>query len=224
MKRIGILCACLLMANQVAAATLVTWQADGSVTRMISDRLVPPAPGIPVSPPIGTPLSVTFSFDPAAAQPSFGGGPGSGCVTVPLAGSVTIGGFTTAAAADSAGFTNSSVPGSVCNSSGRTEFTFFIPEAPVGSYALPAGMLLLSYRDLLIQDAFPSVPHPSFLADVTFLANGSFSFETVFEGKATLSALDQSAPVPEPGTMSLLALGLAAAVRRTRANVSSRSR
>lgn len=215
MKRIGIVCACLLMANQVSAATIVAWQADGSVTREVSERLVPPEPGIPVTPPIGTPLSVSFSFDPFSAQPTFGGG-GAGCTNVALTGSVTIGNFTTTAQPGSAGFTNSGLPGTNCNASGRTEFTFFIPAAPVDSYALPAGLLLLSYRDLILRDAFPSEPTPAFLADVTFLAFGAQSFETIFQGQATLRAIEQPTAVPEPGTLSLLALGLAAVVRRRR--------
>lgn len=205
------------MANQVSAATIVTFQADGSVTNKVSDRLVPPEPGIPVSPPVGTPLSVIFSFDLAGAQPTFGGTGSGGCLTVPLSGSVTIGGYSTAALPGSAGFTNSGLPGTNCNSSGNTEFTFFIPAAPVDSYALPAGLLLLSYRDLFIRDAFPSEPSPAFFADVTFLADRGHSFETVFEGRADLRALEQPTPVPEPGTISLLALGLAAVLRRTRA-------
>lgn len=220
MKRIGILCACLLMTNQVSAATIVTFQADGSVTRKVSDRLVLPEPGTPVSPPVGTPLSVIFSFDPDSARPSFGAGAGSGCVTVSLTGSVTIGSNTTTARS-SQGFTNSQLPGTNCNSSGNTEFSFFIPESPVESFALPAGLLILSFRDLLIRDAFPSVPNPSFLADVTFRAFGCCEFEGIFQGQANLRAIEQPTPVPEPGTISLLALGLAAVLRRTRASVSS---
>ena len=209
--------ACLLVANHVSASTLVTWQAEGTVTRQISSRLVPPAPGIPVTPPIGTPVSVTFSFDPAAATPSFGSFGNPGCVTVPLSGSVTIGGFTTGAGTSAQAFTNSSIPGNTCTSSGRTEFTFFVGPAPVGEYALPPGMLIVSYFDALVQDAFPSEPNPLFLAGIRFLGNGGFEFEPIFEGSATLSALDSTTPVPEPATMMLFGIGLAAVARARKA-------
>ena len=75
MQRSGILCACLLMANQASAATIVTWQATGSVTRITSNRLVLPEPGTPVSPPVGTPLSIIFSFDQDAVVPFRVGNP-----------------------------------------------------------------------------------------------------------------------------------------------------
>ena len=140
-------------------------------------------------------------------------------MTVPVTGSVTIGSYT-AAAPFAQGYTNSFIPGDICNGSGLTEFTFGIPAGPMGSYALPAGLVLLSYRDLILRDAFPSVPMPAVPADISFLASGGGQFEYIFQGRATLSAVNQSTPVPEPGTISLLALGLAAVVRRSRARVS----
>ena len=221
LKRMGVFCcACVLVSAPAMAGPIVTWQADGSVTRQVSDILVPPEPGTPESPAVGTPLSLTFSFDPTSAMPSLTGVPGgvAGCEMVSVSGSVNVGGFLSTAAPGSTGFTNAGLPGTNCNSSGNTQFTFYTPAAPPGgSFALPAGMWILSYRDLLVQDAFPLVPTPSSLADVTFLASGGGQFRTVFQGDATLTAVDQSTPVPEPATLTLLGLGLAAAARARRA-------
>ena len=219
LKRLCVICACVLVASTARAATIVTWQADGAITRR-TDKLLPPAPGHPLAPPVGTPLSVTLTFDPSAA--TFVPSPEGGCFRVSVSGQLSIGSDTFTAGGGSFGFTNSALPGTICNDSGITQFSLLTPPAAEGNeFDLPRGIFILSYRDLLMQDAFPSEPHPTFFADAQLL-DGNCCGDWIFDGRMELRAVDQTAPVPEPGTMTLLALGLAAAYRRGR-HVSDRS-
>jgi hypothetical protein len=216
LKRLCAVCACVLVASTAAAATIVTWQGDGTILRR-TDKLLPPEPGHPLAPPLGTPLSVTLTFDPASAVQVSGGDPG--CLMVSLSGSLSIGSDTFTAGSGSYGFTNSALPGTLCNNSGETHFSLLTPPAPESNeFDLPRGIFILSYFDELVQDAFPSEPHTSFLAHVQFL-NGNCCGDWIFDGQVQLRAVDQTAAVPEPGTMTLLALGLAAVYRKRRANI-----
>lgn len=217
-KRLSLLCVCLLAASPVTAATLVTWQADGVVTSR-TGQLVLPEPGVPIAPPIGAPLSVTLMFDPASAvQTSFGGVafPTPGCRNVAVSGSVTIGGYTAALGGQSQGFTQSNLPFSTpCQpGSQQTQFELHVPAAPDDNpFKLPPGILFLTYRDLLVQDAFPNSPTPASLAVLAYYdMRGDARW--IFDGRAQLTALEQPSAVPEPGTMTLLGIGLAAAYRK----------
>jgi hypothetical protein len=211
MKRIGILCACLLVASQATAATIVTWEGSGEVTRSSPsfDRQAPP---------VGTPLAVTLSFAPSQAVPTPNAPPGApGCSTVDVNASFTLGGFTYAAGPFPVGFTHSQLLGTNCTSaSDFTEFSLGSLGNPSGApYNLSGGVLVISYRDLLVRDSFPDSPTIAGLASVFFTppAGGD---SISFSGNVGLHAVDQPTPVPEPGTISLLAIGLAAVVRRAR--------
>jgi hypothetical protein len=74
-------------------------------------------------------------------------------------------------------------------------------------------VFILSYRDLLVQDAFPSEP--------TLAGNAFFFFDNPigagewgFSGGVSLRAADvDQTPIPEPATLTLFGVGLAAVYR-----------
>jgi hypothetical protein len=217
LKRLVVACACVLVASTAAADTLVTWQADGTVTSRVGTSTFPP-PGSPIAPPIGAPFSVTLTFDPESAVQTASGAMLPGCQTVSVSGSVTIGSYSTPFGSISAGYTQSNLPGlSRCAGGNQTHFELYVPGAPVDNpFKLPPGILFLSYEDLFVTDAFPNLPMPRFDVLGTYYANTGGVLSSVFQGRLEFAAVEQPTVVPEPGTMTLLALGLAAAYRRRR--------
>jgi hypothetical protein len=108
-----------------------------------------------------------------------------------------------------------------CNpNSDRTQFLLFglmapRPDIPWDlSFPAFSSVYVLDYTDLLVQDAFPDVPTTlrASLGPVVDLGGGGWNFHAGFD----LRAVNQTTPVPEPGTMVLLGIGLAAAVRARR--------
>ena len=220
MKRLVLLCACVLVAYPASAGTIVTWQGSGEVTQSW------PGMGFPQPfPSVGTPLSLTLSFDPSTAIQTPGGPPGAaGCMRVGFSGSATLGGYTYAGGPSSLAFTHAALPGSNCVGAGGVVnggFTQFglegIQTPPGAPWNLSAGRLLIvTYRDLLVQDGFPETPTAPLGADV-WLIDLLDDSRWGFNGHIDLRAVDQTTPVPEPGTLTLLGIGLAAALRRAKA-------
>jgi hypothetical protein len=222
MKRVLIVCAMLLAAAYpVSADPIVTWQGSGAVTS--SDDLFPGFPDHPfyrAAPPVGTPLSFNVSFDPSQAHPTMFSSPGSGCLTVPASGSLTIGDYTYGLNGE--GLTHGLAPGITCatGSLSYTEFGLHVSDVETGApWELNngRGMLIVYFNDPLIRDTFPTSPAASSAGLYWAIFPGSPQAPT-FEGRIDLSAVDEMTPVPEPGTLSLLALGLAAAYRKRRAS------
>ena len=213
MSRVSLLCLFLLLPRIVNADTLVTWTSEGEITFSHFFFL----PDRPEVPPVGTPYRLTMSFDPRAATPTFAAPAGSNCVTTPVTGSITIGsaqyGFR------GGGFTHAMLPGSNC-SPGFPDTQFLLPfsaRPADGWSAIRGGAYMeLWYVDMLVRDAFPDVPTP--LGVAGFQIRDEAGFYNI-RGAGNLQALaaEQPTPVPEPGTMALVGLGLAAAIRRARA-------
>ncbi|HJU42863.1 MAG TPA: PEP-CTERM sorting domain-containing protein [Vicinamibacterales bacterium] len=209
-KQIALLSACLLTASPVLADSIVTWEAAGQVT-----GLVGPNVAYQSLPPIGTPVSLTLSFNPDAAVPT----PPSavpGCMMVDVSASVTIGGHTWSGGG--LGFTHAALPGANCTSSFNfTQFSLHSMTPPTDtSWDLGLAMsnvFILSYVDQLVQDAFPDVP-TAFGASLWTLT--SFSGQSELNAGLRWRSVEQTAPVPEPGTLTLVGLGLAAAARARR--------
>lgn len=220
LKRIGVFCVCLVLPQSALADTIVafadgfvTWEASGVTSRGFTDR---PSTAFP---PIGTPFTMTLTFNPSATRPTSGLPSNSHCVNVNLSGTLELGGVSfVSSGSSSLGFTHAALPGTNCvpNDGGFTGFTqFSLPLQPVdGSpWDVSAAVLIASYRDLLVQDAFPEVPSGT---GTWWIQSPIFNPRWEVGGLFAPVAIDQPAAVPEPGTLVLFSLGLAAAARRLR--------
>jgi len=210
LTRISLLCVSLLLPQIALADTIVTWVGEGTVTgsyHQFPNQMVPP---------VGTPFSLIMTFDPTQAFPHPNPqGLGENCMIAPgVSSSLNLGGYIYNGS-NNLGFTNAMLPGTNCSESGLTQFSLHNTRTPSGApwNLNDGGILILSYRDLLVQDAFPSAPTTP-LASLWYDSMQGPTWG--FRGTLSLAAVEQPAPVPEPGTLTLFGLGLAAVVRRRR--------
>jgi hypothetical protein len=215
-RRTVMLLGCLVVPRVVAADTivsfadaLVTWEARGVIGQS-GPTFHPKFPVIPV----GTPFTLSVTFNPNAASPTVNA-PYPDCLTVGFSGSLTLG--STTYGGSGFGFTNAMLPGSNCQQTDLTQFTLLGGTSAEGvslQSVYGTSIIVASYRDLLVQDAFPDAPTGTgffFMNrwDHGGNVNGSFTWQVV--------DADPPAPVPEPGTLTLFALGAAAVARSVRA-------
>lgn len=215
-RLVSVVCLALLVPRVSAADTMVTWISEGEVT--LSEFMRVPNTGL--LPPVGTPYQLSLSFDPSAQSPTALSAPGSNCFRVPTSGSITLGGVGFGLAGS--GFTHAQLPGSNCEpSSADTQFVFLslspLDENPWPAIASGGALMEVWYSDLLVRDAFPAVPTAANGLGLQ-IRDGFAGPDLLVMARGNLRAAvpEQPAPVPEPGTMTLVGLGLAAAIRHAR--------
>jgi hypothetical protein len=132
---------------------------------------------------------------------------------VTVTGSLTLGGY--AYSTGGRGFTHAQLPGTNCTpGEPTTQFLLGFVDAPADSPwpIIEFGFIELWYMDRFVRDAFPMVPTSQGggfqIRDGSRLFNVSASLD--------LQAVEQPAAVPEPGTLTLVGVGLAAVVRKIR--------
>lgn len=208
LRHISLLAAFLLLANTATAATLVTWQSVGEIT-LSQWNGFPPSK----TPPAGTPYELTMSWDADTATRTVFSPPGSSCFTVSATGSLSVGAMSYGLSGS--GFTQAQLPGSNCSPGARTtQFLFGLNEVGPDQFILGSGFMeVFLFNDLLI-NTFP-VATSSGTALIQ-LRDSVPSALYLVQGRGNLTAFgdQQPTPVPEPATMTLLGLGLAAVVRR----------
>jgi hypothetical protein len=125
-------------------------------------------------------------------------------------------------------YTNSFLPGNNCGSSpyppGALEF-FLVTTVGPDPFNLNLGprFLDLLYFDMLHTDGtFPTTPTIGPPVNALLFKHDFFEFGGSFLPQA--AAVEQPAPVPEPGTLGLVGIGLALAARRRRRSNASRVR
>lgn len=210
LRRISLFAVLLLLANTANAATLVTWQSVGEITLSQWNGFPPSR-----TPAVGTPYDLTMSWDADAATPTGFRPPGSSCTQVSATGSLSVGSMSYDLSGF--GFTQAQLPGSNCSPGAQTtQFVFGVNEVGPDQFVLGSGVMeVFLFNDLLVS-SFPMTPTSS-TAFIQFRDSVPSTLYLV-QGRGNLAAVtdQQPTPVPEPTTMTLFGLGLAAVVRRAR--------
>lgn len=209
LTRVGLLVLCLLVPRIVVGGTLVTWGAEGEIGFAAPQAWVD-AGRIP---PVGTPYQLTMTLDPSSAVPTPSSPPGSNCFMVDVSGSLSLGGH--AFTMGGKGFTHATLPGSNCTPGFSQETMFVMGLDPVAVTPWPwleMSFMELWFRDLVVRDAFPNAPTPEFGGLQIRDQSGAF----LLGASHNLHAVEQPTAVPEPGTLTLFGLGLAAVARKIR--------
>ena len=217
LKQLLFLCVVVLISRPAFAATIV-WEAFGELTSANYRFPFPPPPDFPNQvPPVGTTYSLQLQFDPSASSPTPDAPPGSPCSFTAVTGSFALGGFSYGLSGNA--FTSAQLPGANClTSQPPGAIDFFLAPTTIDTAApwdLTSGTkyLNLRYFDLVHQDGtFPTFPMFAFPGSLYF-ENDFFNFGAPF---APHAVVDQAAPVPEPGSMTLLGIGLAYGASRYR--------
>ena len=211
-KLVLLLCVALAVPAITAADTLVTWTSNGAVWiseyhRQQNNGFVPP---------VGTPYQMTLSFDRGAITPNQFGSPGDNCFAVPVSGSLTLGGVSYGLKGH--GWTHAMLPGLTC-APGFPETQFllgltFPPDNPWPAFTSFRPFMEAWYRDLANSNDFPVMP---VALGMGFQLREQFGGMLV-GGRGNLQGMSPGETVhaPEPGTLTLVGLGLAAAIRRAR--------
>jgi hypothetical protein len=199
--KLAVVCLSLLFAPQmVFADTLVTWRADGELNFSRSTN-----PFISM-PPVGTPYSLTMTLDPSSQVRYFGGAAGMTCYSVGVSGLLTLGGFDYNLAGT--GYTHALIEQPCWPTSNEAIFRMGV--SPVAPGASPwsgmerVNLMELWFTDPVQHDLFRDTPFPGGfqIRDEGFSVHATHNLHQVLP--------EQMSPVPEPGTLSLFALGLAA--------------
>lgn len=170
---------------------------------------------------VGTPWSLTFELNPSAPV-SFTTAPGcNGYYGALGASTLTLGPYTYTASGGTV-YTQHDFPGGGCNAggivrSGQIQFLFNPESDDPDAWALE--IFFLSYVDAVARDGSlplaPSYVPGSYGVQVTNFGVPDYYWQRF--GPTMFEVLDgQSAPVPEPATMTLFGAGLAALIARRR--------
>lgn len=192
MRRLALIVLCIA-APHTAVAAPITWEAFGSVA-IVSHVTVP--------------YYLQLRFDPDLSVHAPEWPAGSPCSITPVSGVFSLG-SADYPLADSYVFTNALLPITSCTSvpSGTIDFFLFLshPEAGDSYGLLGSHFLLASYIDLLHRDG--TLPTTPVYSQPGFLVYRSDHLR--FGGDFSPGAVEQPVPVPEPGTMVLVSMGLA---------------
>ena len=216
--KIPLMLLCAVVVAAPVRADPVLWFDSGALTSVDGTRIFP---GLSV----GTPWTLTLGFDPEApGRPGFPSIPDGSCNIYPVSSATfTLGSFTYT---NSGGqiWTNSNLPGSECTGSraGAIQFEFVRgwTQEP-GAWNLNQGLLIAQYTDVVNDGSLPASPNPrpdTVTGQLNFYDLFGLSPFPAFQDSSFTPRLlvDNPTPVPEPGTMAMLGMGLALGARRWR--------